>query len=1235
MMSLPHISFRRTLAVLAAAAVAATGLTFSASAAVAAEPSAQENGATALGEPRSVTLITGDRVDVAESADGKRAATVTPAPGRERITFQTIEVGGELQVVPSDAVPYLASGALDDDLFEVSTLIEEGYADIEALPLIVSWLPSVEMSTMSITGATRTRALPSINGAALSAGVDDLDEVWQTLTPGAAVAKAPRAGEAGLLQGGIDRVWLDGRAAASLDRSVPQIGSPDAWAAGYRGEGVRVAVLDTGIDATHPDLAGQIDEATDFTDSPSGTTDLFGHGTHVAATIAGTGAGAGGARQGVAPEADLVIGKVLGDDGHGYDSWIIAGMEWAAERAAIVNMSLGGGASDGTDVLSIALQSISQQTGALFVVAAGNDGADEAVSTPGVAPAALSVAAVDRDESLADFSSRGPRTGNGGLKPEISAPGVAIVAARATGTTMGSPVDALYTASSGTSMATPHVAGAAALLAQQHPDWGGERLKDALVSTAHPNPDLGVYEQGAGRVDLTRAVETQLTATGVADFALQTEGGDDDVAERTVVYRNDGDEDLTLSLSIEMRNIDGPGDTTAAFSAPATITVPARASSEATISLDQDALERGRWSGALIATAADGELVRTAIGAVKRGPTHTMTVRAIGFDGKETFVPVLTIFGDHPGAEFLGYLDTGEVRAVELEEGDYIVQALIEDHANAQDERIGTIILPEVSVTSDIEVVLDARNTRPIEIRTPEVSEQRSIISWYTHRVFANGRDIQHGVMSFERTLPWVTPTQRPVKGEFEFASRWQLERPSAYIQVPGTDLRPTASLLQESPEFDRAQRLELVASGADLKGVRGKAVILHAPDQGGEAALVEAAAAAGASAAILVRPVDNSIFTLFKPDLVRGPIPAMVTTAVDGAALIKHANRPGKRQAVIEASRRSPYLYDVMQVSAGAIPDSIVHQVTAANSHRVTTTYVENGGLDFAVEQRFGWRPWMTYAWNDTQRNVATGRSRVEWVSAGDSLWQHKVMHTWQNWSGTVYDGMTGPVVGYRVGRSTESWFDPVVRPGAVAASPSTRTGDRMTFLVADMIDAAGHWSTGDVLSEARLFREGALVETMPDARRVVDAGAEEASYRLELDVAREDDEEWQLGVRSATAWTFRSGQPADGDTATLPLLQVAYDLPADAEGSVGRRAHSIRLQVTDQLGTAKSRTMVQVQASYDDGKHWHDLEAHRDKSGYSVKVPAGTTPVSLRVTASDGSSTVEQEVIRAYDRR
>ena len=143
---------------------------------------------------------------------------------------------------------------------------------------------------------------------------------------------------------------------------------------------------------------------------------------------------------------------------------------------------------------------------------------------------------MDRDDNLADFSSRGPRLGDNGLKPEITAPGVGIVAARAAGTTMGTPVDDAYTRASGTSMATPHVAGAAAILAQEHPDWTAGKLKDALVSTTKANPALTVFEQGGGRVDVARALSQRVYGSATADFGRVHAG--DAVAERTVTYTN-------------------------------------------------------------------------------------------------------------------------------------------------------------------------------------------------------------------------------------------------------------------------------------------------------------------------------------------------------------------------------------------------------------------------------------------------------------------------------------------------------------------------------------------------------------------------------------------------------------------------------------------------------------------------------------------------------------------------
>lgn len=272
----------------------------------------------------------------------------------------------------------------------------------------------------------------------------------------------------------------------------------------------------------------------------------------------------------MAPGADLLIGKVLGDDGYGTESQVIDGMEWAAaEGAKVVNMSLGSDeVSDGTDPMSLALDELSSTSGALFVVAAGNSGEQGAgtIGSPGAADAALTVGAVDRDDSLAPFSSRGPRHGDRAVKPDVTAPGVGIVAARAAGTTMGEPVDQYYVAASGTSMATPHVAGAAALLAQAHPTWSGQRLKDALISTAHTVGGQQATEEGGGRVDVAAAALGPVTATGSVALGPYGTGGDNGAPRTaTVRYTNTSDKDVTLALAARLATTGGRELTTGAL----------------------------------------------------------------------------------------------------------------------------------------------------------------------------------------------------------------------------------------------------------------------------------------------------------------------------------------------------------------------------------------------------------------------------------------------------------------------------------------------------------------------------------------------------------------------------------------------------------------------------------------------------------------------------------------------
>src|SRR4051812_21353862 len=402
----------------------------------------------------AVTLVTGDVVRLSTYADGRQSAAIDRGPISGHKDFQTVQHDGDVFVFPEVAAPYIQSGKLDQRLFNVTQLAAKYAGD---LPLILEY--QTDTSNLKATesllaqpvpnGARKVRNLASAGSVAVKVPGGRASTFWEAVDddrPAVAAAKA-----APVLDRKLKRIWLDARATASLDVSVLQIGAPAAWQAGFDGTGMTVAVLDTGIDPTHPDFAGRIAEMKNFS-TTADAVDHNGHGTHVASTIAGTGAASGGKYKGVAPGARLLVGKVLGDDGSGADSGIIAGMEWAAAHARVVSMSLGGTATDGGDPMSEAVDRLSAQYGALFVIAAGNAGPSAGtLASPGTADSALTVGAVDKSDAMAGFSSRGPRLGNRAVKPEITAPGVNIAAAHAAGTFPGQiPADAKYVGMSGT-----------------------------------------------------------------------------------------------------------------------------------------------------------------------------------------------------------------------------------------------------------------------------------------------------------------------------------------------------------------------------------------------------------------------------------------------------------------------------------------------------------------------------------------------------------------------------------------------------------------------------------------------------------------------------------------------------------------------------------------------------------------------------------------------------------------
>ncbi len=357
------------------------------------------------------------------------------------------------------------------------------------LPVIVKHKPFVE--TMA--------------AAAAIGGVMAVSRQFSRVFSGSAMTATPNAIRVLATRPDVETIWLDEPVHTLLDVSVPLIGVPKIWNAGLTGNGIRVGIVDTGIDPDHPDLTGRIIANRDFTGE--GERDNNGHGTHVAGIIGGTGAQSGGKYRGVAPDCSYIIAKVLKGNGSGMMSDVIAGLEYVAEQhAQVVNLSLGGGANcDGTDALSVACDSIVDQ-GIVVCVAAGNSGPGAGtLGSPGCAKKVVTIGATDKQDGIASYSSRGP-TADGRVKPDVCFPGSSIHSCRAKNTSMGQPIDNYYTTASGTSMATPHASGSSALLLQAQPKLNPQQVKDALMNTAK---DLGLdaNTQGKGRADVFAAYQ--------------------------------------------------------------------------------------------------------------------------------------------------------------------------------------------------------------------------------------------------------------------------------------------------------------------------------------------------------------------------------------------------------------------------------------------------------------------------------------------------------------------------------------------------------------------------------------------------------------------------------------------------------------------------------------------------------------------------------------------------------
>lgn len=304
-----------------------------------------------------------------------------------------------------------------------------------------------------------------------------------------------------------------GRAAEPFTYGLQKLRIPDLRlkTSTADGRGVRVGILDTGIDAAHPDLKGKVLVFKDFVNGKTSPYDDHSHGTHVAGTISG--GNASGTAIGVAPGVKLIIGKIFDADGSASEEQIQNGMQWIADPDGnpdtndgpmLVSNSWGGGLPSGDPANEAECKAVDAwvKLGILPVFAAGNEGPQpRTVGLPAACPSALAIGATDEKDGVASFSSRGPAVWSNGslLKPQVSAPGVRVFSSIPGGK---------YGSMSGTSMATPHTAGLAALVYQAHPNFRPDAIAKLLmagtIDLAPTGPD---QDSGYGRLDAMKALE--------------------------------------------------------------------------------------------------------------------------------------------------------------------------------------------------------------------------------------------------------------------------------------------------------------------------------------------------------------------------------------------------------------------------------------------------------------------------------------------------------------------------------------------------------------------------------------------------------------------------------------------------------------------------------------------------------------------------------------------------------
>lgn len=835
----------------------------------------------------------------------------------------------------------------------------------------------------------------------------------------------------------------------------------------------------------------------------------------------------------------------------------------------------------------------------------------------------------------------GPRYKNDGLKPDLVAPGTDIIAARSSDSRQG---DGLYIGLSGTSMASPHVAGAAALLKQKYPHWNGEQLKAALMSSTLKIDSIKPYQGGSGRLDIEAATTRTVFASGSIDFGFFSwPQVDMEIVERTVTYTNIGDEPVTLELtSTFLDNNGSPAPEGVLQLESDQVTVPANGQVYVVLSFNPNLANFDqRYQGHLNAEL-NGEVVATSAMAVGiEGERHTLTIHATDTQGQDARA-VVTLVGKDFYPQTFSLFGKTELR---LEPDTYSILSMMDVDDETDQAGVAVLGNPEIILDGDKTINLDARDVSEISVDIPDKSTP-VFRKLELFRSFGGPNEIEFTyVLPATKSKMYAQTMDSVTEGTFDFNTRWRLSKPGLTVSKEGNDIETIT--LPGGTVFDGEFELPVVYAGNgsanDYEGldVKDKAVLVKRTDSITGSERAAAAHQAGAKLLLIVNDAASKFSEWVGSDDYENTNPIAVASVSGkvGDVLIEDALAEALT-ITVEGTAVSPYIYDLIDNHHNAIPADLTYAPTHEELARIDARYYSDIPAKGA---EFRW-DLPTYRDNGIgfKVDLTLPSARTEWVSASeDTIWHHAAQVNDEEGYG-LWE-VRQPEALYKPGEHLkENWFSPVVRPyiGEGFWVPERFENDLQFNIPTGADGGIGNtgWTFGGPGDTLELYKGNELLES-DKGQTLFYNGAEEGltKYRLVSDTAR-DVNRWRTSIKTHTEWTILTEKQKEFHT-FLPMISLDYIVDTDMNGNAhGGDTITLGLQAS-QISYASGNGNIDgatLSVSFDEGKQWEEVELVPDGNGWIAEFTnKGTegTYVSLQASAWDDlGNKIDQEIIKAF---